>query len=114
MAAQVSSPRGRYAPLRTLSVPTDSVNCLQFSADGKWLAVGGDDGRLTIFDSQSYGCPEMVIVAAAPVTAILWHPSRPYSLFVGQSDGDLVLYDLGPQVSIQVTVILCRADVRVA
>ena len=95
-----STPHGRYVALRTLSGSGESVNCLQFSPDGKWLASGGDDGRLTIVDYQAHGYSDIDIVAAEPITAVLWHPTHQYSIFVGHSDGDLLLYHLGAQVSI--------------
>ncbi|EIW54258.1 WD40 repeat-like protein [Trametes versicolor FP-101664 SS1] len=61
----------------------DSINCMQFSPDGKWLAAGGDDGRLVIVDIQSEGFSEDTIMAAAPVTAVAWNPYHWDTLFVG-------------------------------
>ncbi len=97
LAAYVLYARGRYVPLRTLYGSRDSINCLQINADGKWLAAGGDDGRLTIFDHQSCGCHQTWRTHQLSSMASL----ASIQPFVGHSDGDLLLYDFGPQVSIR-------------
>lgn len=68
----------------------DSINCMQFSPDGKWLAAGGDDGRLVIVDIQSEGFSEDTIMAAAPVTAVAWNPYHWDTLFVGYVSGEIM------------------------
>ena len=86
-----------YTLFRTLDNFKDAINCLQFSADGRWLAAGGDEGRLAIFDFQSddMGCKDVDIVDRVTVVSLLWHPSKHGALFAGYGHGIIMLYHVG-------------------
>ena len=94
-----TSQSAQYSLRRTLRGLEDSVNCLQFSPDGQWLAAGGDDGRLAIYDYQHQDIADIEFIASVPVTSLLWHPSHQFSIFVGYSNGDLYLYHIRKSVS---------------
>lgn len=87
-----------YTLLRTLEGFEDSINCLQFSSQGQWLAAGGDDGRLAIFDIRGGENADISLVAPTPVTSLLWHPVEPNTIFVGYSSGAIFLYHIAIEV----------------
>ncbi|KAJ7691081.1 WD40-repeat-containing domain protein [Mycena metata] len=70
----------------TLTGPTDSINAIQFSADGKLLAAGGDDARLLIFTTQTWKAKK-VYQAVAPIRAIVWHPKNLGFVTFGMRNG---------------------------
>lgn len=76
----------RFACINTPGFIQDSVNALSFSPDGSLLAVGTDDSLLAIYRLRDYHLTAR-IVTGAPVTAVLWHPSERYMVFVGGGDG---------------------------
>lgn len=78
----------RYSCLHTLNSIQHSITCLQFSRSGRELAVGSVDGNLKIFAVDT-GKELQCFSRATAVTAILWHPSKLRTLFVGYEDGKL-------------------------
>ena len=78
----------QYSCVRTLYGVKSSITCLSFSPTGKELAVGMADGTLKIFGVNS-GKVLQAVSRLSAVTAILWHPSKHRSLFVGYEDGRL-------------------------
>jgi len=62
-----------------LQAPTEiSVDCLGFSADGRWLASGGQDGKVRVWDLAG-AQPEIALTINLGKTWIehlVWHPTR--------------------------------------
>jgi WD40 repeat protein len=69
-----------------------SIDCLAFSADGRWLATGGQSGQLSIWNCQQGNLlPQLVITLELQtwIERLAWHPTLP-QLAIGY----------GPQVKI--------------
>lgn len=86
----------RYSCIRTLQVPYDSVNCIAFSPDGLYLAIGYDYGPVAIVKVDS-GSSTLEINWNAHVTALAWRPSSTYELITGYSDGRVIAHTITPQ-----------------
>lgn len=69
----------------------DSINCVAFSPNGHFLASGGDDCMLFLYDCLS-GQDLVKISSSSNVTSILWHPSSE-EIWVGHANGDLQIID---------------------
>jgi len=79
-----------YILKHTLShTHSESVNCLEFSSSGEFLASGSDDHSLIIWN-VSTGQDLYHILFDSPVTALLWHPSREQTIICGCEDGTIV------------------------
>ena len=93
----------QYSLSHTLDFVTTFVNCLSFSRDGTFLAIGTEDGLLSIYEHLShrlvYQC-----VGFTGVTALLWHPEKKYSLFVGEIDGRCSMYMFRPNDLVRMAV----------
>ncbi|RDB26681.1 Vegetative incompatibility protein HET-E-1 [Hypsizygus marmoreus] len=81
-----------FSSIHTISnCHTDSVNCLAFSPDGRFLASGADDCVIYIYDYKN-GRDVAKITASSSVTALLWHPVHD-QLLVGFANGDIQSID---------------------
>ncbi|THH32004.1 hypothetical protein EUX98_g2211 [Antrodiella citrinella] len=85
----------RYSQLSSISDCTSSVNCIEFSEDGAFFAVGSDDGFIRIYDTRKDVCI-LELFGPTPVTALLWHPAREdtseYQIIIGHGDGTVLAY----------------------
>ena len=70
----------------------DTINFLSFSPCGRFLASGGDDDYMCIYDcSDPRHCEvSLRIKANSPPSAICWNPTTPISVFVGYGNGGVV------------------------
>ncbi|KAJ6495925.1 WD40-repeat-containing domain protein [Mycena vulgaris] len=75
-----------FHQVKTLNGHTDSINAIQFSADGKLLATGGDDACLFLFDTKTWKVKKKY-QSVAPIRAIVWHPEHPGVLSFGMRNG---------------------------
>ncbi len=67
---------------------SDTVNALCFSPDGRYLASGGSDGNLLIWDVQA-GQLLFRRLFNSPLTSLLWHPTAPDTVIIGCEDGEI-------------------------
>ena len=70
--------------LQTLQAPTElAVNCLAFSADGRWLAAGGQSGKIQVWDlaANPRAIAATIDVGNTWIEHIQWHPTRPEFAF---------------------------------
>ncbi|KAJ6454034.1 hypothetical protein C8R47DRAFT_1228852 [Mycena vitilis] len=72
--------------IQVLHGHVDNVHSMDFSADGKSLASGGDDARVIIFDTASWRAKKIYTVVA-PVRAVVWHPAHRGAISVGLKNG---------------------------
>lgn len=65
---------------------SSSISVLQFSQDGTLLAIGTDEGSITVIETESLECL-LRLLDNSPVTSIEWHGTNPSSLLIGYLDG---------------------------
>ncbi len=84
----MSSTSAPFEKIKSLSGHSDHVNSLQFSPKGDYLASGGEDARLLIFDTRSWTM-EKKYGTVAPIRAIAWHthPSQSAIISFGLENG---------------------------
>ncbi|KAI1782542.1 WD40-repeat-containing domain protein [Ganoderma leucocontextum] len=83
-----------YVEVRTFtSGHCDTVNVLSFSPDGTYLASGGDDCSLLVWNVLRERLIFRILFNG-PVSCIVWHPIHADTLIVGCDDGKIVqMYD---------------------
>ncbi|KAJ3964168.1 WD40-repeat-containing domain protein [Lentinula raphanica] len=75
-----------YSLLGSIEAPTNSVNALAFSKDGRYLASCGDDLSVRVYDVRRNLSMIWNHRGKSPFTTVIW---RKDSLFVGNSDAFL-------------------------
>ena len=86
----------RALPGLTFSGPTDFVNSIAFSADGKKLAAGSDDLTATVWDAASGELLSTLSGHSGEVTGVAFLPGGKY-LATASSDGTLRFWDLSKE-----------------
>ena len=79
----------KYSDLSTAKqviTPTDKINAIDLSADGKKIAGAGNNGTLYIWDVANNYSVTQVNLGKTPLTAITWHP-KDNTLIVGDDNG---------------------------
>ncbi|MGV2828172.1 WD40 repeat domain-containing protein [Myxosarcina sp. GI1(2024)] len=59
--------------------PNNSLDCVDFSGDGRWLAVAGQAGRVKIWHSATSGKFELTATidgGSAWIDSLTWHPQK--------------------------------------
>ncbi len=67
-----------------LQEPTEiSVDCLGFSADARWLAAGGQDGKVRVWDlgGEKPAIAATLDLGKTWIEHLVWHPTRPEFAF---------------------------------
>jgi WD40 repeat protein len=62
-----------------LRAPTEiSVDCLGFSADGRWIAAGGQDGKVRVWDisGEKPAIATTIDLGKTWIEHLVWHPTR--------------------------------------
>ena len=81
----------RYSSLHTFHDIPSSASCLVYSLTGEELGAGCVDGSAKIFSVDLKKELRCFRRAGIPVTTILWHPTKPHTLFVGYQDGKVYI-----------------------
>jgi WD40 repeat protein len=71
----------------------DSI-ALAYRRGSDWLASGGTDGRLILFEPESSTRPRASLALGSGVTCVAWHPSEPL-LAAGTESGAVALVSVG-------------------
>jgi WD40 repeat protein/TolB-like protein len=74
-------------------VPTDVASTIEFSRDGQWLATGGADGVVRIYDATTGKRVHELKGHAKPVPTVAFHPSERL-LISGGTDKTIRVWDL--------------------
>ncbi len=107
----IEDPRGwEWFYLQGYSEQSDSVwkahsgpvSACAWSADGRWGATAGEDGRIVIYGEGGDAIQDVVSGARAPVRALAW--SIEGTLAAARDDGVVALWDVGQR--------RCRAELR--
>lgn len=88
----------RYHALTPITQIHDTINCIRFSPDGLYVAIGSDDYKTRIFAINTSMCL-VELIGPNPVTAIFWNPlagqdHKEYEIFLGYGEGSVVAYVL--------------------
>ncbi|KAJ7036106.1 WD40-repeat-containing domain protein [Mycena alexandri] len=75
-----------FQQIKSLAGHTDSINAINFSPDGKYLATGGDDARLLIFDTTTWAVKKKYRTVS-PIRAIAWHKEHLGVISFGTRNG---------------------------
>ncbi|KAJ3830983.1 hypothetical protein F5878DRAFT_648051, partial [Lentinula raphanica] len=75
-----------YTQLGTIDAPTDCVNALAFSMNGRYLASATNDNTIRVYDVQRSFATIWEEKSHNPFTAVAWRDS---TLFVGSMDGTI-------------------------
>ncbi|KAJ3762554.1 WD40-repeat-containing domain protein [Lentinula raphanica] len=78
-----------YSLLGCIEAPTNAINALAFSKDGKYLASGGDDMFVRVYDISRNLSTIWTHRGKSPFTTALWHGD---CLFVGNGDGEVFIF----------------------
>lgn len=68
------------------------MSCLAYSPDGQYIATGGDDGKVKVWNSTSGFCFVTFSEHSAPVTGIVFSPNN--AVFTSSVDGTVRAFDL--------------------
>ncbi|KAJ3780023.1 WD40-repeat-containing domain protein [Lentinula aff. detonsa] len=77
-----------YSLLGSVKALDNSINTLAFSKDGRYLASGGDDMCVHVYDVRRNLSVIWTYRSKSPFTTVIWH--RDY-LFAGNSDGEILM-----------------------
>lgn len=78
----------------TLTAHTNVVNCLAFSANGKFLFSGSDDGTIKIWKADEQYAPGSSIAVGGAVKSFSIHPSLTELAVAVEGKSDVFLYSL--------------------
>lgn len=86
-----------YKLAKSLAYHHDTINFLSFSPCGRFLASGGDDDYMCIYDcSDPRRCElSLRVKANSQPSAICWDPATPISVFIGYGNGGVVKHCIG-------------------
>ncbi len=70
-----------------------NMSCLTYSADGQYIATGGEDGKVKIWNTSSGFAFVTFSEHTGPVTAIAFSP-RTNAVFTASVDGTVRAFDL--------------------
>jgi WD40 repeat protein len=74
-------------------------SCLSFSSDGNYLAVGGRDGTVELFDKRHPGTVQSLLPAGGPAITKLVFSSDNTQLAVGYQTGKVTVWRLGDKLT---------------
>ncbi|KAJ7041266.1 WD40-repeat-containing domain protein [Mycena alexandri] len=92
-----------FQQIKCLTGHTDSINAIEFSADGKYMATGGDDAHLLIFDTTTWTVQKKYRTVS-PIRAIAWHKEYLGVISFGMRNGVVKTLTLKNDVDFEHTV----------
>ena len=71
----------------------ESVSCVRFSYDGKFLAIGSENGTISVMFMQGATAPQSVLDGpSAAISFLAWHPRGPV-LLAGSEDNSVYMWN---------------------
>jgi WD40 repeat protein len=96
--------------LRTVPLPCYNYHCLSFSADGKTLAVAGEELAVRIFSYPDFTPHLPTKGHTKPVTAVAYSPDGKRAHSSGE-DGSLIIWDLKTSQPLRTTWPVARGAI---
>ena len=108
-AAMSSTTTPLFREVKHLKGHEDSINALSFSPDGNFLASGGDDGRLLIFDTKSWWVKKKYENSTG-ISAIVWHQDPNGVVSIGMKSGIVSTIQLKVRVPLDIWLALNKIN----
>ena len=100
-----------HAPVQSYQAGQKPVRCVSFSADGRYIACGGEDGVVNIYDVRSSGVLSYHHLHKDAINVVQFHPTEPI-LASGGCDRSIRFFDFNINEEMQPVLPLNTAEIK--
>ncbi|KAA1478727.1 WD40 repeat-like protein [Dentipellis sp. KUC8613] len=79
----------RYVASHKLVCHSDAIVTIDFHQDGRYIAAGGLDNKLSVWNVDE-GSLEVIVTAPSPLLCVQWSATKSYFLVAGLEDGHII------------------------